>query len=321
MQPIRTIVAAGTAAATRATLVAVMLAALVVAPKDAQASACCMSAATTGVGRLKSWETVAIGSTLTWRHGIGAWSGDGDYDGLGEALADDLVATLWGLVRVHPQGSVWLRVPTQLGLRGGQGSAGTLRTNAIGVGDLDVGLRWAWIEVGDGNPAVASSLGVTTPTGRAPVDSRDPLAADVSGRGAWAISFVTTVERTHMPWFLRGSLGAAVSLPAWRADAEVWQRFGPSVTASLAAGRQLRSGLVASAMVTGTWEAALRRDGVAVPKSSALLTTATLALSWQIGEAWTLQAAAGASPPAAGFGRNRDAQVTTTLGLRYGVIP
>ncbi len=292
-------------------------------PARVEAGACCLSAAAYGVGRLKSWESMAAGSSLSLRHTYGHWSAQGRYADLRGARADDLRGTLWTLVRVHRSGAVWVRVPGHLGLRSAPGDAGEVSTQAASPGDLDLGLRWDWVGVGEaaGRAGVATTLGLTVPTGRTYAESSDALAADVSGRGAFALTLATTVERTLMPWFVRGVAALSVPLPAARADTGVVQRFGPSVSGQLAAGREVWSGLVVSARADVTWESALVSGGAPVAGSAALVSTASLALAWQAASDWTVQAGVGGSVPLSNLGRNREAQLITTLGVRYGYVP
>lgn len=307
-------------AALRQRVVMLAIAATLWTPVRADAAACCMSATAYGVGRLKIWENAAAGSTLTMLHTLGSWGPDSAYTGLEDASANDLRATVWGLVRVHRRGAIWVRLPAQLGFRRAQGVQRELSTRSGAMGDIDAGLRWAWVEVGEilGYPAIATTVGVTTPTGRGQFESDDALGADVSGRGVYAVTLSTSLERTKLPWFVRGVLALALPLPFTRKDTGVVQRFGPSIALNLSGGHELRAGLVISALVSATWESSLISDGKAIDNSASLVSTGTIALAWQFMDDWTLQAAGGGGLPITGLGRNRDVQLTTTLGLRYG---
>ncbi|MCO4764201.1 MAG: hypothetical protein KC502_22000 [Myxococcales bacterium] len=296
---------------------------LAVLPSEALAGACCMSSSVYGVGRLKDWENAAGGSSLSWLHTTGAWDQAGRYAGLGATQSDDMRAQVWAMARFHARGTAWVRAPLQLGFRSAAGTSGELRSQALSAGDMDLGARWAFVEVGEeaGQTAIASSLGLTVPSGRTTAESRDPLGADVAGRGGFALTLSTALERTWMPWFVRGTVAGSLPLPFEREDTGVWQRFGPSVTISGTAGRELWSGTVLSATLQGTWEGSLVSGATAVPDSRALLINGLLAMSHQIGGEWTLQLAASAAPPVAGWGVNRPLVVSTVLGVRYGYVP
>ena len=56
---------------------ALSTAALGGAPSPAFAAPCCMSATAFGIGRLLIWEEFAMGTRLSWLHGVGTWDSTG----------------------------------------------------------------------------------------------------------------------------------------------------------------------------------------------------------------------------------------------------
>lgn len=289
-------------------------------PAQGQAAACCMSAAAWGSGRLLAWESAALGSELSFGSALGRWDASGRWSSLDAEHGErEGRAILWGMARLGPEVSAHLRLPVVAFWR----RAGSLHESGGGLGDLDAGVRWQLLGIGEvlELPALALTLGVVAPSGTPVEESAGTLEAGATGRGAWALGLAVELEKTRMPWYLRLNLGVTVPLPR-RVDAlEVDQRHGPALTAVLSGGRQLVEGLVLSAIVTATLEADGALDGAAVADSGAAEGSAALALSLKISDDLTLQSRVESALPWPRLGANRTGLWRAAAGLRWGYTP
>lgn len=308
---------------------AVAFCAALVPAGRAAAGACCMSASAIDVGRLRMEESLAAGLRTTVSSELGQWSEDWDW----EAHDEDSGVVVWRseawvLARVTDRLSVSGRLPALVTRRSWQeyvpdsgGAAGyrPATDSGGGLADAQLGVRWGLPPVTPW-PLVALSFGATVPTGTSiSALPRSVMASDATARGVWALGASLSLEKVLLPWFVRLSAGGAVPLTERAATATHHRtRFGLGWNASLAAGRELVDGLVVSAAAAVAGERALSYDGRVVPDSWRLEPTVTAALSWRLGEAWSLQGAASGAPLLDGFGHTAFGRVSGTLGVRYG---
>jgi hypothetical protein len=303
-----------------ATLVVAMglsVALVAVGPRAARGAACCMSATAHGVGRLLNWEDAAVGLTTSMAFRLGAWSPDAEWESWGDDFAEQEWRTeLWGLVGLSRRASLWLRVPWMVTHR----RAGELDELGHGLADLSLGARYELLAIGEilQLPALALSAGVTVPTGRDTEGAAEVLGSDITGRGAWVFSFGLSVEKTKLPWFVRGDAGVTVPLPAERESLGRTQRYGPGVQLAFSAGWEVAMGLVLSGIARFDWEGPIRLDGDAIDNSERYALGLGAALSWRWDPHWTLQLGADSHVFTSHLGDNQPGQVTTTLGVRYG---
>ncbi|TPV94702.1 MAG: hypothetical protein B7733_13705 [Myxococcales bacterium FL481] len=286
-------------------------------PTRVEAAACCMSATALGIGRLLTWEMLAVGLRVSWAEGIGQWDTGARFQLLDNGERERLLTTqLWGMLRMSRRWSAYAAIPFVTPYRAidGDGEWGA------GFGDLRGGVRWDVVEPGESRriPGIALHAAVLAATGRPTDRSRSTLGADVTGRGVWTLVTGATVEHSVETWFVRLDLGATVPLPRRLDRPAVVQRFGPGVQGAVSGGYQLRSGLVVSSYLRATYEGRIRHDEDPLPRSSARDTAAGLGLSWRVADHWTVQAAVEAPLAAHGLGDNRFAYALGTLGLRYG---
>ncbi len=260
---------------------------VVASPRPARAAACCVSAATGGVGRLRIWEQYATGLSASYGLGIGYWDPDSRwhrYRGYGE---NELRLSWWALGRLGRRWQAWVSLPGLVTWR----RAGALHDTNGAVADAQIGVRWDPVLIGEylGVPGVAVVLTLTAPTGRAPWHSRGDLGADITGRGAWVPAVAVVLEKTHLPWFFQLQVGADVPLPLRRPDTGQEERLGPGVSASFSTGAELVPDvLVLSGSLHGSWHAPVHLAGAVVPNSSQLTTGLGASLSWAATPAWTL---------------------------------
>lgn len=294
----------------------VLAAVLIGAERGAHAAPCCMSATAFGMGRLLIWEDFAVGLRTSLSPTLGAWNPEGEWAPYRDFDELEWRSELWGLVGVARRWSVFARVPAVVLER----STSQASDVGGGIGDVSLGGRFEILEIGEYEelPAVAMTLAVTAPTGRAVHEARTPLAVDVTGRGAWVIAAGLSAEYTRLPWFVRLDFGLSVPLPTERADLGVDQRLGPSLDVALSGGVEVAHDVVISLVPRVTWEAETVLDGDGVDGSERVDFGVGLAGSWRFDPHWTVQAAVDTGIFVAGLGDNQIGRVMTTLGLRYG---
>lgn len=297
-------------------LVALFTLPLLALPSASRAAPCCMSATAFGIGRLLIWEDFAVGLRTSLSPGLGDWDRDGHWRSWDSYDETEWRSELWALAGLDRRASLFARVPAVLLTR----SAAETSDTGGGLGDISVGFRYELLAIGEllELPAIAVTFAVLAPTGRATEDSRSPLGADVTGRGAWVLSSGLSFELTRLPWFVRLDAGLSVPLPAERPDLGVDQRLGLSVDLALSGGLELTDGVVLSLIPRLTWTDRTRLDENPVPDTSRLDFGLALAGSWRIDPHWTMQASFDAPLPIDGLGLNQTARLQTTLGLRYG---
>jgi hypothetical protein len=167
-------------------VVALMLPGITLAARTAEAAACCSSAASGGVGRLLIWEDFAVGLQLGHARSLGQadasgalrWNPAGFSDGLTQAMP-------WAIVRLHERVQVQGWAPVVLNDRTSDGT----RQLAWGFGDVGGAARFELLSIGEylGLPSLAITTGFVAPTGRRVEQTRPPLFAGTTGRGAWGL--------------------------------------------------------------------------------------------------------------------------------------
>lgn len=297
-------------------LLSCLILALSAAPHRAAAAPCCMSATAFGIGRLLIWEDFALGLRTSLAPGLGDWDADGHWRAWSNFTETEWRSELWAMAALDRRASIFARVPAVLLTRS---TADTTDTGG-GLGDLSLGLRYELLAIGEllELPAIALTVSVLAPTGRATEDSHTPLGADVTGRGAWVLSAGLSFELTRLPWFVRLDTGVSVPLPQERADLHADQRLGVSVDLALSGGIEVASNVVVSLVPRLTWTDATRLDEEPVARTSRLDIGLALAGSWRFDPHWTLQASFDAPLAIDGLGKNQTARLMTSLGIRYG---
>lgn len=299
----------------RAALAALALACAAGAGR-AGAAACCTSATAFGVGRLLVWEDAAVGVRLGHSRSLGGWDGAGvrRRDGVSDGLT---TVEPWAILRLAPRLQLQARAP----LLANDRAAGARRQLAGGPGDAGIGLRVEVLSPGEyvGLPAVAFTVSGVAPTGRRVEQTRGPLFAGATGRGAWGGSLAAEVEHARMPWFVRLDAGITLLAPFRRTDGGARQQDGPIGQVALGAGLEVVPDvLVAAAALQGEWEAAHRVDGATVRGSGARAATWSASASWRASPHWTWVVALSGPVWLDGGGRNRDGRLGFTLGARHG---
>lgn len=288
---------------------------------EARAAACCLSTASFGVGRLAIWEVAAVGVSTSAATDRGQWNPAGRWGAFPTGYQqDEARAELWTLLRLHERLQLHGRAPWVVGIRAAEG-VGT--STGQGLGDVQVGLRWDALLLGEflSVPGVALTATATVPTAVRAEAARDPLGASATGRGAWAAALALAVERSVIPYFLR--LDAAISQPFAfeRVDLGKTQRFGRGAQVGLAAGREVFGDrVVLATQATLEWEGAYLLDGVERAETSMRGLSLALSAALKLSPTWTVTAAANTTAASSWIGgHNRTERWSVTVGLRRGV--
>lgn len=287
-------------------------------PRPARAAACCVSATSFGVGRLLAWEDAAAGLSVSHARSLGQWDSRGSLRWNASDYSDGLTTTqLWGIVRAQERVQLQGWVPFVVNDRRSAGQSQL----AGGLGDLGAAARVEVVKIGEyqGLPSFAFTVGGFAPTGRRPEDTKPPLFAGTTGRGAWGGSLAAEAEYAFLPWFVRLDGGVTGYLPFRRSDTGQTQRYGPILQSSLSTGLELVPDvLVAAVALTGEWESSIVISGDAVPGSRARQYGVAGSLAWRFDPRWTVTAGVNSNVWPDGAGQNRDARVSFTLGVRRG---
>jgi hypothetical protein len=300
-------------------LVPVLVAALLTSG-EAAASACCMSASVTGVGRLAIWERAAAGVMTAYGHGTGLSTATESWRGLpAGVLTDDLRFDAWALVRLAEHWQVTAQVPWVVGIR--EAADGTSSVGS-GVGDVMAGVRWDAIALGEYAelPGIALMASATAPTGRRPEQAWDALGASATGRGAWGLSAGFAIEKAVVPWFVRVDGALTYFFSFLRADTGAWQQLGPDLNVGLTGGFELLPDkLVLALGARLDHELPLLVDGALLSDSGATSLSTSLSTSWKVTPRWTVTGAVATDVLGRlGLAHNRPERLTFTLGVRHG---
>lgn len=288
--------------------------------REAAASACCMSASVSGIGRLAVWEQAAAGVMTAYGHGTGHSSAASQWRALPQGvLEDDLRFDAWALVRLADAWQVTARVPWVVGFRASPDGASSVGT---GLGDVVAGVRWDVVGLGEYAelPGVALMVSGTAPTGRRPEQAFDALGASATGRGAWGVSAAFALERAVVPWFLRVDGAFTYHFAFQRADTLAWQRFGPALNAGVTGGFELKPDVwVLALSLRVDHEFPLHLDGEELPDSSATSLSTSLSTSWKVTPRWTVTGAVATDVLGRlAIAQNRPERLVFTLGVRHG---
>lgn len=281
-------------------------------PATAVAAPCCATAGSAGFERLAPYEDFAVGLRTGFARGLGGFDAQGNWSTQGDFHEDTGRADVYGIVRLSHAVTVGAYVPVVHISR----EAGPLSGSETGLGDVQIGGRFALRAPGlQAGPGLALIAALTSPTGTAVDEARDPLGADATGRGHWIPQIGLSAEQVWMPWFVRVDASLAWPLPATRGGIERGE--SPGLGAALLTGRELGAWSVAGGL-RAQWTGERQLNEVAQDDSQTREVLALLGLTWRVVRRITLQAAVDLPIPIDGLGQNRWMAVSGTLGVRAG---
>jgi len=283
-------------------------------PRSAAAQACCVGTGLITPGRLRTFESSAVGVQMRARSVIGAFDGTGGYatsvaGNHDIGFEEDLFASL----RLSPHFQVGAWAPfvqtsrQEGGLSGFGGGLGDVAANAR-FDAIDAGTRGHW-------PGIALLASLSFPTGQ-PLDQggpADPLATSGTGTGSFEGNLGFALEEIVGQGFV--SLAGWAGKRSARTANGVAQSFAPRVSALLSGGytfgHDVTVGGFASALRQGDSSDATG----AIANSSVALVTAGGALALPFWQLWRLQSTLFTDLPIAGWGRNQTAGFGATVAM------
>ena len=179
-----------------------------------------------------------------------------------------------------------------------------------GLGDVRASLHLELTQAGARRwvPGLALLLGVSAPTGTAPDEARDPLAADATGTGAYEEHGGRARGRPALRARLRDRRrlgGAARAARGGRCAGDVRAR-GRAVVSG---GAVLEGDRVVGAFLSASRAGAARDSatGATIPGSERGLATVGLVAELPFADGWRARATASLDCPVSGLGRNQGA--------------
>lgn len=303
-------------AGVRAGLFAIIAALVPLLPATAWAQACCAGSGAVTPGRLSLHEDALVGLQLRAAHVMGSFDARGRYASPSPGASEqDFEQDLIGAVRLPfaPRAQVAALVPL-VETRRKTSSASDF---GGGLGDLNVSARYDFFYAGQARyiPGVAVLAGLTLPTGRPPESGSLPLAADVTGTGAYQINAGLAVEQTFGRWLV-----TAYGLVAKRTSRTIQgfeSTLGTQWTALLAVAYTFPGDYAAalSASYTGEGDAAI--NGVDAPNSSRRVPVIALFGVVPFSDHFRLQGGPSLNPPVDQLGKNNVATLALTATAVY----
>jgi hypothetical protein len=315
-----------------ATALALVVAALALAPALAAGASCCGGGGGGGVlaGR---GDAGLLDLSLEAERYAGYWDLDGTHkpDPPGSAMAQYRLA-LAGALRLIP---AW-QVSGSLPLVVNDNSYGGLSSRTRGLGDATAGLFWEPLDqrstwrlasAADLVPAVTVGAVVTIPTGVSPYDDVSS-SFDVTGRGFWRLDGRVLVDKGWRAWSASLELGYGVAFERWvNRSYGGWvpparKKPGDRATASLSLGYRLFLGtggwtLATAAALSWLHEADGTRDGVRDDTTGLEKSAAALTVTWSGTDSdWSARAGLAHAFRQDGWGRNFPTTDTFTVGVR-----
>ena len=280
------------------------------------AQACCGSVGLVSPARLRIYEDGAAGFQARGKSALGAFDKGGIYTGNAPGDSEwDFEQDFFGVVRVLNHGQVAVLIPvmeTRRTLQGVGDSGG-------GIGDVAVTARYDFIAAGDRHiiPGIALLLGIVTPTGTPTENAHTPAGA--TGQGSFQGSIGVGIEQAYQRFFV--TMNALVGLATPRNVGGVHESFGPTLTATLAAGSQLPHEVTMGVYISATRRGVNSFDGGTDPGpiagSDLLLLTSGLAATLSLSDQWRIQSTAFGDLPIRGLGRN---EPVTGIGASLSVM-
>ncbi|MDC3954638.1 hypothetical protein [Polyangium jinanense] len=287
---------------------------LLLASRDASASACCGSGH--GLGqRLGPLERAAVGLSFRFsdRFGSHGYAGgftlapSGTLDAEGRAELGVLFAPV-------PRLQLGLVAPVLLNVRSSREDTFV----GGGFGDLAFSARFDLVPLTTTSawPAIALTAGVGLPTGRSAANAKDPLATDATGLGAAEVRPGVFVEKNwsgEATAVFSASIGFRTPMTGARGERI---ELGPRARFVAAAGPVFSSGWSLSAGLVHERESAPSIGGVTTPDADRRRTAALLFAGYDLSTRFTALASLEVDLPVPSLGKNEPSAVAFAIGLR-----
>jgi hypothetical protein len=291
---------------------AAAVAALLAAPRAAQAQACCAAPNLVTPARLQRNESFGAGVQARGRGVYGAYATDGSFAGTSSGDVET-EQDLFAAVGLGGRVQVAVIVPfvetrrSAPGLTAWGGGLGDVRASAR-VELLRDGANGAW-------PGLALLVGGAFPTGTSPEEARETLAADATGTGTASASVGLELERRFERRFV--TLATAVSARAPRTVGPVRQSFGLELLGLLSAGTIVGEDVAVGGFLAASRQGASRdaATGAMLPGSALALVTVGAGTAFPLSDGWRALGSLAVDCPVSGMGMNRTTGAALGLSL------
>ncbi|HVK65877.1 MAG TPA: transporter [Polyangium sp.] len=287
---------------------------LLLATRDASASACCGSGH--GLGqRLGPLERGAIGLSFRFSDRFGSYGHAGAFTLAPTGTLDaEGRAELGCLFAPIPRLQLGLVAPVLLNIRGARDGTDV----GGGFGDLSLSARFDIVSLTTTSawPAIALTAGVSLPTGRSAADAKDPLATDATGLGAVEVRPGVFVEKNwdnEASAVFSASIGLRTPMTGARGERI---ELGPRIRLVAAAGPVFSTGWSLSAGLVHEYESAPSLGGATTADADRRRTAALLFAGYDISERFTALASLEVDLPVSSLGKNEPSAVAFAIGLR-----
>jgi hypothetical protein len=163
------------------------------AERVAHAQACCVGSSGLTPGWLGNHENALIGAQLRLSHTLGTYPASGQFYVPTPGRDGKMETSLFATVRFLRRAQVSTIVPLVVTRR----RAGGVTETRASFGDVAVSGRYDFLRAGESRiPGIAGLLGFSVPTGTPSDRGSGLLSADVTGTGAWEVTFGGSVEQT-----------------------------------------------------------------------------------------------------------------------------
>lgn len=280
--------------------------------RTATAQACCAGSGAVTPGRLGIHEDALVGLQLRAAHVFGSFDAHARYaDATSNTSEQNFEEALVGAARLPflPRLQLAAIVPFVQTRRQADG----VSDFGGGFGDINFSGRYDFLYAGQSRyiPGVAVLAGVTFPTGIPAESASTPLAADITGTGAWQANAGIAVEQVFGPWLV-----TAYGIASKRASRTIHgaeSTLGTQWTALVAVAYTFAGdhAIALSASYAGEGDAAI--NGRTVAHSSRRVPIVGLFGVVPLSDRFRLQGGPSFNPPIDELGKNQIATVAMTL--------
>ncbi len=291
-----------------------------VLPSAARASACCGGGR--GIGqRLAPSEHAAALLNFRSTSRIGGWDASHSFFPPGHGSTDlEFRAELGWLVRPIQRLQLGFIIPALLNIRSTQ----RLNSSGYGLGDIQTNARFD-IRFPDAPgpwPGLALTLSADIPTGTGPLQAKDPLQAQATGRDYAEVRPGIAFEKNWDQGFF-AILAASVGFPtSFHLKDGTPIHSAPRVALTAAAGPSWSSGFSFSLGLNHERQAAPEIGGMVLDHASLSKTAVFLVSAYDVNARWTAFLFGELGLPISGLGQNETTTMAFSLGIRraWGVL-
>ncbi len=283
-------------------------------PSEAAAQACCAGSTSLTPGRLERHEWLLVGMQARAAQVRGAFDAQADYAPAAAGTTQwDLEQRWFATLRVLKRGQAGAVLPSVQSYRDAPAAESEF---GLGVGDLELALRWDFAYKGElaGWPGLALLVSSSLPTGRPPESAKLPLGSDATGTGYVELTGGVALDDDFGPWLF--SLVGDVAYRFSRSFAGIESQLAMQCRGVASAGYVWTPYITSALIVSFAREGDTLIDDEAIPNTSRHRLNLAVAGSYSINNDWRVRASVFGTPSFGGLSQNELAE----LGLGATVI-